>query len=949
MAFTRIDKADYNGKGVIGLPDAPQLSTNAMQEKFEEISLDVIIPKHNTLIDELESATGASNIGTKNGNVQSEIDAFDGKIATFNGDISQLKSDMTQAQGDIATLQSGVNTNKTDIAALQSDNTTNKADIATNKANITTLQNENTTNKANITKNANDISALQTSVTTNANNIASLQNDNTTNKADIASLKSDNVTLKGKAHVHANKSVIDALSKDSATGNLMFEGNPISGGGSGNTDTYGHVKVGSVTIDASGDDTIELVAGSNVTLTPNANSKSVTISASGGGGGTSTGDMLKSDFVLPGGTGQVLSAKEADHATNADNATSANSASTATIADKAMAMFDGTNEIPANQLMQKSVYDADDDGVVDNAEHATNADNVGNADTSLLEKLSDSSGTLNYNGNALMLEAAQFANQAKLGEFVVNRIGNNVKELALHSNITTKLSKVDTPDNLSVELAKKIDKPASATNGQVLTYNGTSNEWEAQDSKGGGSGTARVNVSGIPSGYSLYYYDVSDPSTKNPVSGTSVEVGFGTYRFYASNGSDNTSETEVIVDTLKIYNITLKVIYAVHISMSEADPDSAVTFPSGYDNSDFSDNAYMDLSGGSFHYGDWVNAFFMPKSCMLKFDGTVDYYLNEDDETKKEDGTPSDVANINYGGNAMVEWGKIYFGFKGDADGNGYTFIVSDSPSEGLDCYCNIDANKNEIDHFYTPKYFGSNDSSNRLRSISGQSNYVKQTGTTELSHAKANGNGWSTECYGDWTLIKHLLVLMSKSLNIQAKYGYGRCSTSNSTAIGQGTMNGKGRFWGDNSQTNGVKIFGMENWYGNLWRRIEGYVTNSSGVQLVKMCYGTRDGSTADAYSTDGTGYVSMGTTSGTSGSGIQTMHVNNKCGVVPKALTGNTSPTTYFSDGYWYNNSCYALIGGSWGDGLRVGAFYSYIAYAVSEALASFGAAVSCKPLSA
>lgn len=284
--FTKIEKTDYNGKGVIGLPDSPQLSTTAMQEKFEEIPIEVIIPKFNGLVDELSSATGASNIGTNGGTVQGDIDAFDGKIATFNGDISQLKTDMTQAQGDIATLQSGVNANKTDITALQSDNTTNKADIATNKANITALQNENTTNKANITKNANDISALQTSVTTNANNIASLQNDNTTNKADIASLKSDNVTLKGKAHVHANKSVIDALSKDSATGNLMFEGNPISGGGSGNTDSYGHVKVGSITIDASGDDTIELVAGSNVTLTPNATSKSVTISASGGGGGT---------------------------------------------------------------------------------------------------------------------------------------------------------------------------------------------------------------------------------------------------------------------------------------------------------------------------------------------------------------------------------------------------------------------------------------------------------------------------------------------------------------------------------------------------------------------------------------------------------------------------------------------------------------------------------------
>ena len=117
--------------------------------------------------------------------------------------------------------------------------------------------------------------------------------------------------------------------------------------------------------------------------------------------------------------------------------------------DKAAALYDGTDEILANQLMKKSVYDADDDGVVDNAKHATNADKVGNADTPLLEKLSDSYGKLNYNGNALMLEAAQFANQAKLGEFVVNQKSNNVKELALHSNITTKLSKVDDKEDTS--------------------------------------------------------------------------------------------------------------------------------------------------------------------------------------------------------------------------------------------------------------------------------------------------------------------------------------------------------------------------------------------------------------------------------------------------------------------------------------------------------------------
>ena len=85
--------------------------------------------------------------------------------------------------------------------------------------------------------------------------------------------------------INSNMDIIDAKMK-------AIENKAGSGGGGGNTDTYGHVKVGSVTIDASGDDTIELVAGSNVTLTPDTTSKSVTISATGGGG-SGTSDYLQ--------------------------------------------------------------------------------------------------------------------------------------------------------------------------------------------------------------------------------------------------------------------------------------------------------------------------------------------------------------------------------------------------------------------------------------------------------------------------------------------------------------------------------------------------------------------------------------------------------------------------------------------------------------------------------
>jgi hypothetical protein len=54
MNFTKITEEDLLNKGVFGLPDTPGLTTQQMQEKFDELSKDVIIPKFNSLIDELE-------------------------------------------------------------------------------------------------------------------------------------------------------------------------------------------------------------------------------------------------------------------------------------------------------------------------------------------------------------------------------------------------------------------------------------------------------------------------------------------------------------------------------------------------------------------------------------------------------------------------------------------------------------------------------------------------------------------------------------------------------------------------------------------------------------------------------------------------------------------------------------------------------------------------------
>ena len=68
MAFRKIQPSDYAGKGNIGRPDTPGVDTRAMQEILDQLSLEVLVPFHNLLVDELGSvqagASGAANIGS---------------------------------------------------------------------------------------------------------------------------------------------------------------------------------------------------------------------------------------------------------------------------------------------------------------------------------------------------------------------------------------------------------------------------------------------------------------------------------------------------------------------------------------------------------------------------------------------------------------------------------------------------------------------------------------------------------------------------------------------------------------------------------------------------------------------------------------------------------------------------------------------------------------------
>jgi len=65
MAFTRISNTDLTGKQVSELQDIPEMSTADLKARFDMVSKDVIIPKHNTLVDELEAESASNNIGVE--------------------------------------------------------------------------------------------------------------------------------------------------------------------------------------------------------------------------------------------------------------------------------------------------------------------------------------------------------------------------------------------------------------------------------------------------------------------------------------------------------------------------------------------------------------------------------------------------------------------------------------------------------------------------------------------------------------------------------------------------------------------------------------------------------------------------------------------------------------------------------------------------------------------
>lgn len=431
-------------------------------------------------------------------------------------------------------------------------------------------------------------------------------------------------------------------------------------------------------------------------------------------------------------------------------------------------------------------------------------------------------------------------------------------------------------------------------------------------------------------------------------------------------------------------------IYGYDLDTTNPDPDTRVSYPSDVDNELFKP-AKMNFTGtteeGTFSYGSWPSnpgEGFMPRPCMLNRNGTVKYYLDPNDYTMKLGGreaseydipeTKSDGYFYDTNVDAMMEWPKIYT--KRELVNGVYKFRCAPVKiDESWECWCNYNADNEEIDHFYTSIYkrgyvsgnnYATSEPDEKLRSIAKTSNTIGQffssgghaasyfidklTGFDPPKERVDRNNGWDIEVLADHLLIQDLLVMMAKTTDLKAAYGDGWSETEEDPVPGgletKGLFYGAPKYTSASTQTGRVKIFGMEDyWDSKFSRRIAGWI-NNRGTQKFKITTGTKDGTTVSRYNTTGDGYLpSLAVTYTGSGGYISKCSVLSY-GRLPTGYSGAND--TYECDYYSTDNQAvyFAIIGGNLNSSENRGPFSVTLNKEQNYTSNTIGVALSCKP---
>ena len=319
------------------------------------------------------------------------------------------------------------------------------------------------------------------------------------------------------------------------------------------------------------------------------------------------------------------------------------------------------------------------------------------------------------------------------------------------------------------------------------------------------------------------------------------------------------------------------------------------------------------------------------KRCVLNADGTVKYYLSATDSTKKADGSAATIDGTD--GNVMVEIPKFWY--KYENVGGVHKWLISDAAQTGYEVHPAFIRGEVEKSFRYYCAYQGYT-LSTKLISGSGRVPTTSKTRSTFRTEAAANGTGWSQI---DWNLliaVQLLYLVEYANFNTQEMLGQGITSGSELTAVtGSSNSLGNASSPSTNTSTQFMSYRGIENWYGQIYKFIDGVNVNGHIYYVNNNPATFADGVTTGDY-------VNTGITSAPVNGYVKNLVASGKGFVASGASGGNAS--TFVPD-YFYRGAGIRIMafGGNAGSAMAAGGFCCNAAYAASNVMAGIGSGLS------
>ncbi len=347
------------------------------------------------------------------------------------------------------------------------------------------------------------------------------------------------------------------------------------------------------------------------------------------------------------------------------------------------------------------------------------------------------------------------------------------------------------------------------------------------------------------------------------------------------------------------------------------------------------------------------------RRCVVLDNGIVNYYLGATDSTKKADMITASVLD-GTDGQVMVEIPKFYY--QHYYIGTIHTWNISLSKLPGYAIHPAFLSGTTELNYVYVGAYeailwdattstyidYASgatiDTNADKYSSVSAKKPVTNHTRAGGRAMATRRGTGWTPMLYDINSAIQLLYLVEYASFYSQSVIGAGISAVTdwsaynnyypitvsgNSNNIGNASGNNAGSASCATEATKYMSYRGIEQWYGHIWKWLDGINTNNNRSYICNVAANLAD-NTSDNYTDIGVNNINS--------NGYQATLLDIARGFLPASIGADGA--TKITD-YYYQNSGWrvAISGGAAVDGAADGGFYLHLADVSAYSVSYFG----------